>query len=147
MKRLEVNEWLVVYLFCKFHERLGFERILNLQDSYPDCIAEKEGKQVTIEFETKSYFLQNHLKVAEYLISWGKEVIEKENEYVAVEAGTLFPNGTWRPKKPPKIIKEYPKSKYRIAPSYAGNVVQVFTKNWSWIIASVGKQVQTYGLN
>jgi hypothetical protein len=56
-----INEPWVVYLFSKFHEQLGFTKIVDIQSSFPDCTALKDNKEVTIEFESKSGHLQTHL--------------------------------------------------------------------------------------
>jgi hypothetical protein len=46
------NEQGVFYLFCKYHEQLGFERILKVNaDMTPDIVAECGGKEVRIELE------------------------------------------------------------------------------------------------
>ena len=104
---MEVNEGFVVYLFCKFHEDLGFDKILHLGSMFPDCIAEKHGKEVSIEFETRPYFLRHHLQVAEYVPNVYK-IIENKDAYIV----------TYRQNLSDEIRNEwevsYPISKFKI---------------------------------
>lgn len=58
---MKINESFVLYLFSKFHEKLGFEKIILLQAAFPDCYAIKDGKKVSVEFEARSYSLRDHL--------------------------------------------------------------------------------------
>jgi len=98
---MQVNEGFVVYLFCRFHERLGFDKILWIDAYFPDCIAEKNGKKVRIEFESDAYFLRNHLKVRTY---WSQiyKIVETDEKYVIKDRDLDL------------TIEEYPKSEYKI---------------------------------
>jgi hypothetical protein len=48
------NEPGVFYLFSRFHEKLGFEEIIDVSTLTPDVIAKRNGKRVNIELEYKS---------------------------------------------------------------------------------------------
>jgi len=86
---IPTNEQEVVYLFCRNHEKLGFEKILRLRTvDTPDCIALKDGKEVGIEFEFQSKnFLSHYIlkkfssrKLYDYRVWGGKiQVFHKEN--------------------------------------------------------------------
>jgi hypothetical protein len=55
------NEKGVFYIFCKYHEKLGFERILRVNaDESPDLVAECDGKEVRIELEYDLRGLASH---------------------------------------------------------------------------------------
>jgi len=56
-----MKEQFVVYLFSKFHKELEFEHIVDINTQFPDCIAIKDGKRVSIEFEPESSSLATHL--------------------------------------------------------------------------------------
>ena len=45
------NEAETVYMFSRYHERLGFEKIINIQTAFPDITALRDGKKVRIEME------------------------------------------------------------------------------------------------
>ena len=45
------NEQGVIYLFSRYHEELGFEKILRIGTHFPDVIAVKDGAQIRIELE------------------------------------------------------------------------------------------------
>lgn len=45
------NEQGVVYLFSKYHEKLGFEKILHISTHFPDVIAVRDGKEIRVELE------------------------------------------------------------------------------------------------
>lgn len=119
---MEINEPFVVYLFSKFHERLGFEKVLYICAGFPDCIAEKDGEQVSIEFETHTSFLQNHLKIKEYDPSY--ELMEEEEEYV------LQPKELKGFPRVEDYQERYPKSEFRIKRKRwpAGEFITVYAK-------------------
>ena len=56
-----IKEQFVVYLFSKFHKELEFEHIVDIDTQFPDCIAVKKGKRVSIEFEPEASSLATHL--------------------------------------------------------------------------------------
>jgi len=63
------NEKGVFYLFCKYHEKLGFDRILKVNaDASPDLVAECGGKEVRIEFEYDLGGLAPHYLVPDGVI-------------------------------------------------------------------------------
>ena len=97
---MEVNEGFVVYLFSRFHEHLGFDRITHIGNEFPDCIAEKNGRKVTIEFESDAAFLRNHMKVAAYHNNVYR-VHETDEKYIIKN---MFG----------QVIAEYPKSEFEI---------------------------------
>ncbi|TLY06663.1 MAG: hypothetical protein E6K83_08010, partial [Thaumarchaeota archaeon] len=86
---IPTNEQEVIYLFCRNHEKLGFEKILRLRTvDTPNCIALKDGKEVGIEFEFQSKnFLSHYIlkkfssrKLYDYRVWGGKiQVFHKEN--------------------------------------------------------------------
>jgi hypothetical protein len=57
------NEPGVFYLFARFHEKLGFEEIVDVSTIAPDVIAKRNGKQVRIELEYKSCSAISHYRV------------------------------------------------------------------------------------
>lgn len=65
----------IVFLFARSFQMLGFESILLIQTSFPDCIAVKDGLEKSIEFE--SYLSDfDHIKKTDdlskcdYVICW-----------------------------------------------------------------------------
>ena len=67
----------VISLFSKVHRELGFSFLKVLRDKYPDCIAEKRGKEVRIEFEKKSsnFEAQKHdPKKCDYIVCWTNDL-------------------------------------------------------------------------
>ena len=100
-----MNEPFVVYLFSKFHKELEFEHIVDIDTQFPDCIAIRDGKKVSIEFETLSNSLATHL-IAEYKLAYGHpdyEIRETETDIVVTDG---------------RGCRKYPKSDYKaeIAP-------------------------------
>jgi len=103
-----LNEGFVVYLFSRFHEQLGFEKVLKIGSTFPDCIALKDGKEVRIEFEIMPWYLKSHVKVATYS-PVVYIVTETEREYLVTSrsgqsnwkvsypkdqyTATIYPNG------------------------------------------------------
>jgi hypothetical protein len=90
---IPTNEQGVVSMFSYLHKELGFE-IVSIGTLYPDCIAEKNGKRVRIEFE---YVAQNFIRHghdpagADLIVCWRQsngrknplpiEVLELEKVY------------------------------------------------------------------
>lgn len=90
---VKIGEAWVVYLFSKFHEQLGFEKITQIQSIFPDCTALKQGKEVSIEFETLSSHLGNHLKVDPFNITpTFYDVKETDTEITLTHKYSVFPN-------------------------------------------------------
>ena len=84
------------------------------EHKYPDNIAEKDGKPVTIEFEANSCHLKNHFKVAEKPGNNDKEtLIEKEGSNIVIKPRPF------QPKEPPLVLGEYPKEKYEAVRGFA----------------------------
>ena len=76
------NEQGVVYLFSKYHEKLGFEKILHITTHFPDVIAKRNGKKTRIELEFLLSELQSHYIIKDahpHAEKWMKEK-EDENE-------------------------------------------------------------------
>lgn len=58
-----VNEAHVAFVFSKYHDMLGFPKIVDIRTAFPDCTAiNKDGKECLIEFEYKSrsFVYHNH---------------------------------------------------------------------------------------
>ena len=67
------NEMGVFYLFSRYHEKLGFEKILRVSTLFPDVIALRASKTVRVEIEYKlSGFLRHYVyaKVSGYYSGW-----------------------------------------------------------------------------
>ncbi len=63
----------VISLFSKMHRELGFSFLKLMRDKYPDCIAEKQGKDVRIEFERRSSDFENqdhNPEDCDYIVCW-----------------------------------------------------------------------------
>lgn len=54
----------VQYLFARFHHLLGFEKILEFQDCFPDVIALRNNTVTSIELESKLTHVTVHYLVA-----------------------------------------------------------------------------------
>ncbi len=67
------NESELIVLFSKLHKQLGFEKILEVRPDYPDCIALKDGKEVSIEFELFSTDFRLHVSHLKGLYKKGAE--------------------------------------------------------------------------
>lgn len=133
--RIQINEPWVVYFFSKFHEQLGFEKIINVQTSYPDCTALKESKEVSIEFESKSSHLQTHLEYDEVnltparydLTENQKEIIFKERIWDKMTVPfeplklskeryyLMYPENHWYPNKYWRVMKKHLDLDYCVA--------------------------------
>ena len=65
--RIPENEQEIVYLFSKYHEKLGFSEITRFDPSRsPDCYAIKDGKEVGIEIEFKLSKFSKHYFVEKF---------------------------------------------------------------------------------
>ena len=103
------DEQFVVYLFSIFHRELGFEHIVQIQTKFPDCIAVRGGKQVSIEFENTSDSLVMHLEGKLVYPLPGHEVNETDTEIIIREGSE---------------IRVYPKSEYRLFPGKQLNIIR-----------------------
>ncbi len=74
------NEQGVVYLFSKYHEKLGFERILHIGTRFPDMTAMRDGKETRIELEFLLSGLQSHYIIKNAIPDREKWVREYEDE-------------------------------------------------------------------
>ena len=94
-----VNEAHVAFVFSKYHDKLGFPKIMDIGTAFPDCIAiNKDGKECVIEFEYKSrnFVYHNHDIKNIPVIDWLQiirlsslknpifELIENEEKYAEV---------------------------------------------------------------
>ena len=81
----EINEQFVVAIFMKNHQKLGFEKIINIRTSFPDCeVIDSEGNIKLIEFEFKSSSFLHHRDLAtrcDFVICWEIDEINKIKEY------------------------------------------------------------------
>ena len=73
------NEQGVVYLFSKYHEKLGFEKILHITTHFPDVIAIKNSEQVMIELEYHLSGVQSHYIIKDAHPHSQKWVRERED--------------------------------------------------------------------
>lgn len=67
------NEDLVINVFEKIYQLLGFEKILKIQKVFPDAICIKDGKEVKCEFEYRSVNFKYHghdPTKCDYIICW-----------------------------------------------------------------------------
>ncbi len=77
-KKKKITHEEVVFLFARVFDSLdlGLTSIEEIRTGYPDCIANKNGKQKFIEFEPKSSQFKEHirkkddLKKCNYIICW-----------------------------------------------------------------------------
>jgi len=70
------NEQGVILLFGKYYDYLGFH-VLDIHRISPDCLAEKDGKEVKIEFEYASSNFITHAhnpKECDLVICWLKDI-------------------------------------------------------------------------
>ena len=108
------NESGVVELFKKIHLDLGFEKILNIQSKFPDCIALRNNHEVRIEFEfnSRNFLYHRHkLKKCETIICW----IDNLKDYqISKYIYKFHPDGYWKGTFPEIIsikkwiVKSYP---------------------------------------
>jgi len=106
-----MKESFVVYLSSKFHKELEFEHIVDFDtQEFPDCIAIKDGKRVSIEFETGSNSLGSHL-VPENKNNYGHpdyEIKETETDIVVTDG---------------RGCRKYPKSDYKAEIAPGGYII------------------------
>lgn len=85
----------VEYLFIRHHHLLGFEKIIEFNASFPDVMALRDGKNVSIELEFSASGLGTHYKIRGSCVyhreDWRK-LVHKENKWYIVESGNL---GNW----------------------------------------------------
>lgn len=67
------NEQGVAYLFSRYHEKLGFEKIIKIGTHFPDVIATRNGEKVRIELEfllsgVRSHYLARVLQDKKYRV-------------------------------------------------------------------------------
>ncbi len=74
------NEQGVAYLFFKYHEKLGFERILRIGTRFPDVTAIRDGKETRIELEFLLSGVQSHYIIKDAYPHTQKWVKENEDE-------------------------------------------------------------------
>ena len=77
---IPTNEQGVIYLFSRYHEKLGFERILHIGTRFPDIKAIRNGKEIRIELEFLLSGLQSHYIIKNANPHTEKWVKESENE-------------------------------------------------------------------
>ena len=82
------NEPGVFYLFSRFHEKLGFEEIIDVSTIAPDVIAKRRGEQVRIELEYKSSRAISHYRVAKEDPRQGKWIKEGKDWVFVLKSGT-----------------------------------------------------------
>ena len=82
------NEPGVFYLFSRFHEKLGFEEIVDVSTIAPDVIAKRKGEQVHIELEYKSSRAISHYRVAEEDPREGKWTKDGNDWNFVLKSGT-----------------------------------------------------------
>lgn len=74
----------VVFLFSKFHIKLGFPLITKIAPAFPDAEAlDENGKHKKIEFEVMSIDFINHKhdsKKCDYIICWEDNLTEEQKE-------------------------------------------------------------------
>jgi len=82
---IPVNEQGVVYLFSRYREKLGFEEIFHIGTRFPDVIAVRNGKHVSIELEYKLSGLLYHYIIKDvnnrHTQKWIKESEDKDRIY------------------------------------------------------------------
>ncbi|RLI20850.1 hypothetical protein DRO54_05205 [Candidatus Bathyarchaeota archaeon] len=62
------NEKGLFYIFSRFHEKFGFEKIISFQQ-WPDLIAKRKGETVRVELEFKlSDFLRHHYRITQPVV-------------------------------------------------------------------------------
>ena len=83
------NEPGVVYLFSRFHEKLGFEEIVDISTLTPDVTAKRNGKQVAIELEFKSSSVIRHYRVVEEDPREGRWIGDKDNWKFVLKSGEI----------------------------------------------------------
>jgi len=79
-----INEQGVIYLFSRYHEKLGFERILHMGTRFPDATAIRNGKKVRIELEFLLSGLLSHYIFKDanpHTQKWIKEKQDKNKVY------------------------------------------------------------------
>ena len=87
---LPKNELGVVSLFGRYFDLLGFEKIVSIDPTYPDCTAIKNGKEVKIEFEyLSSRFLAHHTSYhnpeeCDYVVCWKDDIDLKKPKTIAL---------------------------------------------------------------
>lgn len=83
-----VNEAHVAFVFSKYHDKLGFPKIVDISTGFPDCIAiNKDGKECVIEFEykSKSFVYHNHDVKSIPVIDWLKIIRLSSVKYPIAE--------------------------------------------------------------
>lgn len=92
------NEQGVVYLFSKYHEKLGFEKILRIGTRFPDVIAMRDGKSVSIELEYKLGGLITHY-LYEKLQTFRYRIRDPSGNPITVDLTWVYDNNikAWRP--------------------------------------------------
>jgi len=74
------NEQGVIYLFSRYHEELGFEKILHIGTRFPDITAIRNGEEIKIELEFLLSGFQSHYIIEDAHPHSQKWVKEKEDE-------------------------------------------------------------------
>lgn len=83
------NEPGVAYLFSRFHEKLGFEEIVDISTMTPDIFARRSRKQVAIELEFKSSSAIRHYRVARENPRDGRWIRDKGNWRFVLKDGRI----------------------------------------------------------
>ncbi|GAG31960.1 unnamed protein product, partial [marine sediment metagenome] len=105
-----MNEMGVVMLFSRVHERLGFDRILQIRTKFPDVIASKEGKTVYIELEYASSGFMHHIDNparCDFVVCWVKDI---ELPIPVIELSKLDVFGRTSSMSPICVVDDDPKS-------------------------------------
>jgi len=69
----KIDEKSVIETFKEIHRELGFEKIIKIGESFPDSICLKDGKEVRVEFESRSINFKYHKhdpEKCEYIVCW-----------------------------------------------------------------------------
>lgn len=74
------NEQGVIYLFSRYHEKLGFEKIQHITTHFPDVIAISDGKEIRIELEFLLSGILSHYIIKDANPHTQKWVKENEDE-------------------------------------------------------------------
>lgn len=101
---IPTNEQGVVYLFSRNHEKLGFEKVKYFDThETPDCVALRNGKEISIEFEHKLKDFCSHYK---------KDVYSPRKMFdYKIKGNYLL---IFKKDDPNKIVERYPAKDYQI---------------------------------
>ena len=102
-EKKDLNHDEIVFLFARYFHALGFDSIRRIEQSFPDCTAIKEGKEVFIEFEPKlsafDHVHKHDISKCNYVVCWEDDWDEiskvplKENEISIIELRSFWKTG------------------------------------------------------